>query len=292
MAALTLKTAILSLACFIVGLYFAALLALCLWQDRLIFPAPATFPAATPAAAGLPFEDLHIPVDNATQLHAWWIPAETPSSKVILYFHGNGYSLESEATAEAPLFHQAGADLLLADYRGYGTSSPAHTNGPSTEADARAAMRYLIQHRRIPASSVVIAGWSIGSAVAAELAVESPHAAGLVLLSPIASTAEVANQNWVFRYLFRPVEWFGHRNDFDTKARISTVHIPVLIVSGTQDELAPPWMAESIYGRANEPKLIRLIDGAHHNDLLEPRDGSLLRVLRTFLEHPAPLSND
>lgn len=45
---------------------------------------------------------------------------------MILYFHGNGEVLESEmmkTTREAPLLHQTGANLLLAEYRGYGSSS-------------------------------------------------------------------------------------------------------------------------------------------------------------------------
>ena len=281
------RTALVSLACFAVGLYLAALIALCLWQDQLIFPAPTSFSSSTPTAVGLAFDDLHIPVDNSTQLHAWWIPAAQATRKVILYFHGNGYTLESEAQLEAPLFSATGANLLLVDYRGYGASSPLRTNGPSTEADARAAMRYLSQHRRFAASDVVIAGRSIGSAVAAGLAVESPHAAGLVLLSPITNTRDVANEQWIFRYLLRPAEWFAHRNDFDTVARISSIHIPLLIVTGTRDELAPTWMARAIYNHANQPKSMKLIDGARHNDLLEPRDGTLTRLLKAFVDDPA-----
>jgi len=277
------KTVLVSLASFVVGLYLAALVALCLWQDQLIFPAPAGFPSSTPAAAGLRFEDLRIPVDRATHLHAWWLPASPPSRKVILYFHGNGYTLESEAPREASLFSATGANLLLAEYRGYGTSSRLQANGSSTEADARAAIRYLTEQKQMAASDVIIAGWSIGSAVAARLAADSPHAGGLVLLSPFTSVPDVANEAWVFRYLFRPVEWFTHRNDFDTLARISSIHIPVLIVTGAQDRLAPPWMARAIYSRANQPKFIRLIAGAHHNDLLQAGDGTLVRDIEAIL---------
>ena len=79
-------------------------------------------------------------------------------------------------------------------------SSKLQTNGPSTEDDARAAMRYLIEVRHIAPSDVVIAGWSIGSAVAAKLAVDSPKAAALILFSPISSVDDVANQDWTYRY--------------------------------------------------------------------------------------------
>jgi hypothetical protein len=90
----------------VVGLYFLLLTMVFIYQDQLIFAAPRTIPDTTPASANIPFEDLHIPVEASIQVHAWWIPAQQPSTKVILYFHGNGYALESEATEEAPLFHQ------------------------------------------------------------------------------------------------------------------------------------------------------------------------------------------
>jgi pimeloyl-ACP methyl ester carboxylesterase len=282
------KKVLVALGVSVVGLYFLLLIMVFIYQDQLIFAAPRTIPDTTPASANIPFEDLHIPVEASIQVHAWWIPAQQPSTKVILYFHGNGYALESEATEEAPLFHQTGANLLLVDYRGYGTSSRAQANGPRSEADAHAAMRYLIEQRHVNPSHVWIAGWSIGSAVAAQLATQSPAAAGLILFSPITSVNDVAHEEYG-PYLLRPLEWLGHENDFDTKVRISSVRIPVLIMSGTLDELAPPWMAKVLYEHANAPKTIRLIEGAHHNDFLDVGDGNLVRGMQSFIgTTPAP----
>src|SRR5271170_691809 len=141
-------------ACIVAVLYLAVIVACHYYlEPKLIFPAPTNYTRTTPASLNLPFEDLHIPVDSSTQIHAWWIPAEKQSAKVILYFHGNGYVLESEVLRtpvhEAFPLHQAGANLLLADYRGYGGSSAVQTNGPHTAEDARAAMRYLVEHRHI-----------------------------------------------------------------------------------------------------------------------------------------------
>jgi pimeloyl-ACP methyl ester carboxylesterase len=277
---------LLSILRIILGVYVAALVLLFVFEDRLIFPAPDQIPAFTPAVAGLAYEDLYIPVDQTTKIHAWWLPASESTSKAMLYFHGNAYSLESEAEQEAPLFHRLGVNLLLADYRGYGKSSPVHANGPRTEADARAALRYLIEQRCMAPSDIVIAGWSIGSAVATQLAVESPHAAGLILMSPISSVNDAADEIWFMRYVFRPVRWFGSKNDFDTRARISRVHIPVLVLSGTADEIALPWMPQAIYERANEPKTLRMFKGVSHNDFLMSRDGTLERHMRTFIANP------
>jgi fermentation-respiration switch protein FrsA (DUF1100 family) len=106
------------------------------------------------------------------------------------------------------------------------------------------------------------------------------------LISPISSIAEVANEQWMFRYLLRPAELFLGANRFDTASRIASIHMPLLILHGSVDELAQPWMAQKIFANANEPKIIRMIQGAGHNDIMEYRDGSIGRELAAFIGAP------
>lgn len=267
----------------LVGLYLAALLATYALANKMILPGRRGDPPRTPASAGLAFEDLRIPVDGATFLHAWWVPAAQPTRTVILFFHGNYESLETEATAEVPLLHATTANLLVVDYRGYGSSSRMQASGQSTEADARAALRYLTEQRHTALSDIVLGGRSIGAGVATQLAVESPGIAGLMLLTPVTNVADVANQSWTFRYMLRPVQWFTRASNFDTESRITAVHAPVLIVAATRDRLARPWMAERIYERANTPKRLHMVDGADHNDIVDRMDPAVRQLLRTFV---------
>src|SRR5215475_7794602 len=104
-------------------LYVVMSVSVGLRQDQLVFPAPSDYPKLTPASIGLPFEDLHIPVNNDEQIHAWYIPAANPSAKVIVYFHGNAYTMEDALSGEVRDLHDIGANLLIVDYRGYGGSS-------------------------------------------------------------------------------------------------------------------------------------------------------------------------
>ena len=174
-------------------------------EASMIFQAPMTFGGKTPADRGVPFEDVRIPVDANSYIDAWWIPATEPNGKVLLYFHGNAEVLQDE-WAELELFRQTGYNLLFVDYRGYGQSSPLQTTGITTAEDARAALKYLIQQRHFAVSDIVLCGWSVGgTGVAAQLALESPNAGGLILVSPITSVADVANEEWIFRYPLRPV---------------------------------------------------------------------------------------
>jgi uncharacterized protein len=278
-----MKTVLIRFGCVVVGLYLVATALLFVFEAKLIFLPPDFPPATTPAVANPPFEDLHIPVDATTQLHAWWIPAAAPTPKTILFFHGNGYALESEAELEAPMWHETGANVLAVDYRGYGSSSKMQTDGPSTEEDAGAALRYLLEQRHVARADIWIAGRSIGTGVATQLASETPRGGGLILISPISSVPDVANQSWVYRILFRPEQWLGHKNDFNSAAKMSAVQMPVLIIGGAADQLAPPSMAQKLYDRANSPKTIHFIAGAGHNDILEVGDGTLVREIQSFI---------
>jgi pimeloyl-ACP methyl ester carboxylesterase len=206
-----MKKLLIGFGCVVVSLYLLATALLFVFEAKLIFLPPNFPPATTPAVANLPFEDLHIPVDATMQLHAWWIPAAAPMQKTILFFHGNGYSLESEANLEAPMWHETGANVLAVDYRGFGSSSKMQTDGPSTEADARAALRYLTEQRYVARADIWIGGRSIGTGVATQLAAETPHAGGLILISPISSV-----KTWRISCGSTAI-FFGRRNGSDTK---------------------------------------------------------------------------
>jgi uncharacterized protein len=274
----------------VIGLYVLACVLVFIFEARLIFQPPKVPPATTPAVANLAFEDLHIPVDAATQVHAWWVPAAHPTSAVILFFHGNGYALESEAIFEVPVLHLTGANVLAVDYRGYGSSSKLHPDGPSTAEDARAALRYLVEQRHVQLADIYIAGRSIGTGVAMQLATETPHAGGLILISPFTSTIDVGDESWVYRVLFRPVRWMSHANDFDNRAKIGTVQMPVLIMTGTQDTLATPAMAKILYDAAKNPKAMQLIDSADHNNIVQVGAKPLVHDIQVFIAETSAAS--
>src|ERR1700733_14460784 len=168
-------------------------------QGRILFPAPKFFEKTTPAISGLPFEDLQIPVNARDHLHAWWIPSAMPSAKVLLVFHGNGYVLDDMARDEAAGLHKLGANLLLVDYRGYGSSSPIVPDESTVDEDAEAALNYLRRERGIPLDQVFVLGRSIGSGPATYLAARYPGLGGLILASPFTSIDDAARAIWFLR---------------------------------------------------------------------------------------------
>jgi uncharacterized protein len=268
-----------ALATGVAGAYLVIGLILYFQQNFFLFPAPQSYPRATPADAHLAFDDLHIAVNDRGNIHSWWIPASEPSDKVILMFHGNGYVLEDMATSEAATLHEIGVNLLLVDYRGYGGSSGLKPNESTVNEDARAALNYLRGLKDL--RNIYVLGRSIGSGAATQLALENPGLGGLILESPFSSVDDAARVLPV-AHLY-PVHWMLLTH-FDNSSKIGSVRVPLLVVSGTADTLTPVWMAKEIFEKANQPKQIELIPGAGHNDLLFVGGQKLTALLRAFVK--------
>ena len=248
----------------------------------MTFPAPSQYAKATPADAGIAFEDLHIPVNGSEQLHAWWIPASQPTDKVLLMFHGNGYVLEQAAASEGEVksLHHLGPNLLLVDYRGYGSSSPGTPNETRVYEDARAALDYLLNQRHVSIHDVIFMGRSIGTGPATQLALEHADAGGLILESPFTSVPEAAKAIWYLRAF--PLSLFVH-NRFDNLSKIGSVRVPVFITVGTEDTLTPPEMAKALFQDANQPKELYLVPGADHNGIVGIGGQALEKQISGFI---------
>ena len=104
-------------------------------------------------------------------------------------------------------------------------------------------------------------GESLGTGVAVQMAAAHSVAA-LVLDSPYTSLVDVAKGV----YPFVPVETFMV-DRFDSKAYISRVHVPLLIMHGDKDVVVPPKLSEKLFLIANEPKERVIISGAGHSDI-------------------------
>jgi uncharacterized protein len=252
-------------------------------QGEMLYPAPTSYSPTTPQDVGIPFEDLHIPVNSTDQIHAWWVPASSPSDKVILAFHGNGYVIEQTANRSGELlpYHETGANLLMVEYRGYGSSSPGMPNESRIYEDARAAFTYLITQRKIPAHNIILLGRSLGTGPATQLAVEHPEAGGLILISAFTSIPAAAKAVWYLRPF--PLSILSH-SKFDNLSKINSVHLPLLIAVGAEDTLTPPAMAQELIEHANEPKHLYLVPAADHNNLIRVAGEALVSQIGSVIQ--------
>lgn len=151
-----------------------------------------------------------------------------------------------------------GYDVFAFDYRGFGA-----TTGTPTEQglydDATAAYRYLIRTERVPPARIILAGRSLGSAVAVDLATRLP-AAGLLLFAPIDSIPAVAARV----YPWAPARLLGSY-EFDSFAKAATIDLPVVMFHGWPDSYMRQSDARLLLERFRGQKLLVKTGGGHHH---------------------------
>jgi hypothetical protein len=229
-----------------------------LLNSLLYFPLRAL--EGSPRDVGLDFEELRFETPDGERLHGWWIPApRRPAAAHVLFFHGNGGNI-SHRLGTARLLVEAGFDLLLFDYRGYGLSS-GRPSEDGTYRDARAARSVLLE-RAVDAARTIYLGESLGGAVATELALEHPPC-GLVLQSTFTGVRDMAR----LHYPFLPA--FAVPNAYPTLDRIRRLRAPLLVIHGDCDDIVPVSHGRVLFEAAAEPKALHVVPGAGHNDLIE-----------------------
>jgi len=244
--------------------------------DRLIFhPVPGA--ELEPAALGLAGEDAFFETEDGVRVHGFFLPAPG-ATRALLLFHGNAENA-SHGLPFAAEWVRRGAHVLVADYRGYGKSAGAPSE-PGVHADARAALRHLVEVRGVPPRRIVVYGRSLGGAVAVELA-RDRELAGLVLESTFTSIADVGRA-----HLGALGRLAGRR--FDSAGAIGRVRAPLLFLHGDRDEVVPWALGRRLFEAAPEPKSFETIAGAGHNDVVQAGGRAYLDAIARFLDRVAP----
>jgi dipeptidyl aminopeptidase/acylaminoacyl peptidase len=234
-----------------------------LWakQRELIF-LPTRELSRTPADVGLGYEDVWVPVsrDPEAKLHGWWLPSPDPSAPVVLYLHGNDLNIGGNVDHVARL-QRVGFTVAAIDYRGYGSSGGDFPSEASVYEDAEAAWDYVVAQRHVDPSRMMIYGHSLGGAVALELALRRPSAAGVIVESAFTSLPDLASTvYWIF-----PTDWLLNQR-FDALAKVRMLKTPVLFIHGTADREVPYAMSERLYEAAPQPKRLVLVRGGGHEN--------------------------
>jgi fermentation-respiration switch protein FrsA (DUF1100 family) len=253
-------------------------LLLMLWarQERIVFQPP-----------GPPFEEdsatvrVEYTASDGQPLFGYLVIAErvTPKAQdtsrtdsaaqslppTLLVFHGNAEIAAWSLPWAHEVARRTGANVLIAEYRGY-AGLPGRPTYPGSKLDARAAYEYARRTLGATPERTVIYGHSLGSAIGVELASDiKPRA--LLLEAPFTSARAMAARLGVPGIL--PLWRAISRVHYDTRTQIAQLDVPVSVVHGDRDMVTPVHMGREVFQAARRKGDLLILDGVGHNDVVE-----------------------
>jgi len=243
-----------------IGALVTAFLFTLLWaaqRSLLYFPFGAV---ASPAEAGLPDAQMfRASTRDGVSLAAWLIPSSlSPPRATVIVFNGNAGN-RSDRAPLARRLADAGYQVCLFDYRGYGGNGGSPSE-PGLLTDGLAVHEAVRSRAGVDPGRIVLMGESLGTGVVMAIAPEVEPVA-LVLRSPFTSIADVAAHH----YWFLPVRrllW----DRFDSLARARAVRCPVAVVAGDSDRVVPIGLSRRLFDAIEAPKRFITVRGADHNE--------------------------
>ena len=243
----------------------------CLWtnESSLVFRASRTRVPRPIPGTGV----IEITTADGIRLDAISLTSGIESKYWILFCSASGRTIHGRVRGHLESLRGAGFNVLAFDYRGFGRNAGTPSEAGVYE-DALSAYRYLTQAHAVAPEHIILAGRSLGSAVAVELATRVPSG-GLLLLSAIDSVPARGSR----LYPWAPVSLLASQR-FDSLSKASRVMVPVLQVHAPQDWLVPIDVARALFKLFPGRKEMLELPGGHND--VGFRDDSLGRALRRF----------
>ncbi|WP_235832324.1 alpha/beta hydrolase [Flavobacterium zhairuonense] len=223
----TLKFLTIVLAAFFVIIYIVIVSYVYFNQVGMIFQS-SSLPKEYQFEYQSPFEELNIKSFDGVNLNGLLFKAEK-SKGLVFYLHGNAGTLQTWGSI-AKNYTNLGYDIFILDYRSFGKSEGEIESEEQLNKDITTVYKKLKQ--RYSENKIIIAGYSIGSGLAAILASENKPKA-LILQSPYFSFTELSGT----KVRFFPD--FMKKFHFETYQYLPKVKAPIYIFHGSDDQLIP-----------------------------------------------------
>jgi len=198
----------------------------------------------------------------------------------IIHFHGNGETVEEYLGDFESRITSMEANLLLAEYRGYGMSDGMP--GLVTMLDD---VQLIVEAIRVPPEQIIFYGRSLGSLYAAHGASLYPQAAGLIIESGLSDPLERILARIEPREVGATMEALQaavnlHLNQ---RQKIETFQGRVLILHTRNDDMVHVSHAERLYEWAHEPKQILVFERGDHNTIMAANVEEYFNAVERFV---------
>lgn len=237
---------------------------------------------ATPGTWGFKYETVNFAAADGTQLHGWFIPGrsgKTQAKATVVFSHGNAGAI-GHHLGFVMWFAEAGYNVLMYDYRGFGKSAGWATRRGVIN-DAKAAFAYAGKRIDVDARRLISYGHSLGGATSVT-ALGETRVAGL---RAVVVDGAFASYKTMARIVAGQLGADLVSDDLSPRDFIAKLSpVPLLVVHGTRDEVVPVAQGRELYQNAREPKTLFEVKTGRHGDSLARDHGAFRKRTLAWLE--------
>jgi len=204
-------------------------------------------------------DDENHSIKNYTFFPCLLLQTKYPSSKILLYFHGNGEDINLAYDLLEHLRNHLNVQIIAVEYPGYGLY-PGSPSEKKILSDAETVFDFVTETLKVRPQDIIIFGRSIGTGPATWLA--SRKTAGLlILMSAFTSIRKVA------KHVAGSFAQYLIKERFKNIDNIKNVKCPVFFVHGQKDTLIPAKQSQQLYEACTSKKRLFLAPNMNHIEL-------------------------
>ncbi len=224
-------------------------------------------------------EEIYIKARDGIMLHAWYLPAEKPTDRIVIGCHGYTSCGLNDFSAHSYFFHEQGFDCLIPDHRAHGDSDGKYIGfGILDRFDCLSWINY-VQNRFGNDKRILLHGTSMGATtvlMASGLPDFPDSVKGIIsdcaFTSPYDIFSHILKRDYhipkfpimnINSAICRKKAGYGF-NDYSTLTAMKTVKCPVLFIHGSDDNFVPTYMSRQNYAACISPKELLIIQNAGH----------------------------
>jgi alpha-beta hydrolase superfamily lysophospholipase len=211
--------------------------------------------------------DWSVTAPDGVTLRGWLFRPLTTPKALIVYLHGKDENRSFGATI-AERYVPKGYEVLTFELRGHGRSGGwLTTYGAREVGDLAGALD------TIPAEPVILIGKSLGAAIALQAAASDHRVRGVVAAASFADLETRVREAAGRLDVAASLAWLARNadlrvQDISPRKAASQIHVPVLLVHGTNDTVTSFHHSQDIFDALGGERRFFKVDGAGHDDLL------------------------